>query len=167
MITYRVFLGLGSNLGDKQKNINRAYRQIKKRIGKIVSQSAFHVSEPEGFESRNQFVNTVCEVATTLTAREVLQETQEIEKQLGRTNKSHDREYSDRIIDIDILLFENQIIEEPNLNIPHPRFHLRDFVLIPFAEISPDTIHPVFDKSILQLKNELLIKNSLLQAKKG
>ena len=88
-------------------------------------------------------------------AREVLQETQEIEKKLGRTNKSHDKLYADRLIDIDILLFDNLIIEEAGLIVPHPRFHLRDFVLTPFAEISPNTIHPVFDKSILQLKNEL------------
>ena len=155
-----VFFSLGSNLGDKQKNIERAYRQIKKRIGKIVSQSAFYITQPEGFESENEFVNSVCEVATTLSAREVLQETQEIEKKLGRTNKSHDRLYADRLIDIDILLFDNLIIEESDLIVPHPRFHLRDFVLTPFAEISPNTIHPVFDKSILQLKNELYNKHA-------
>lgn len=155
MITHHIFLGLGSNLGDKQKNIECAYRQIKKRIGKIVSKSAFYITEPEGFESENQFVNSVCEVATTLTAREVLQETQEIEKKIGRTTKSENQQYADRIIDIDILLFDNQIIEEPGLLIPHPRLHFRNFVLTPFAEISPNTIHPVFDKSILQLMSEL------------
>ena len=155
MITHHIFLGLGSNLGDKQKNIERAYRQIKKRIGKIVSKSAFYITEPEGFESENQFVNSVCEVATTLTAREVLQETQEIEKKIGRTTKSENQQYADRIIDIDILLFDNQIIEEPGFLIPHPRLHFRNFVLTPFAEISPNTIHPVFDKSILQLMSEL------------
>ena len=155
MKTHRIFLGFGSNLGDKRNNIERAYRQIKKRIGNIVSKSAFYVSEPDGFESENQFINTVCEATTTLTAHEVLQETQNIEKKLGRTRKSRDGEYADRVIDIDILMFDNQIIEEPGLIIPHPRFHIRDFVLTPFVEISPNTIHPVFDKSILQLKNEL------------
>lgn len=150
-----IFLGLGSNLGDKQKNIERAYKLIKKRIGKIVSKSAFYVSEPEGFESENEFVNSVCEVVTAMSPREILQETQEIEKETGRQNKSQDGEYSDRVIDIDILMYDDIIIEEPNFIVPHPRFHVRGFVLIPFAEVSPNTIHPVFDKSILQLKNEL------------
>ncbi|MDO5665292.1 MAG: 2-amino-4-hydroxy-6-hydroxymethyldihydropteridine diphosphokinase [Bacteroidia bacterium] len=151
----RIFLGLGSNLGDKQKNIERAYKQIKKRIGKIVSKSAFYVSEPEGFDSENEFVNSACEVLTTISPAEVLQETQKIEQTIGRTNKSQNNEYADRIIDIDILMYDNLIIEESNLIIPHPRFHFRNFVLIPFVEISPNTVHPVLDKSILQLKNEL------------
>lgn len=153
--THIIFLGMGSNLGDKQKNIERAYRQINKRMGKIISKSAFYVSEPEGFESKNKFVNSVCEVVTAMNAGEVLQETREIEKELGRTKKSQDGGYVDRIIDIDILMFDDQVIESNGLIIPHPRFHLRDFVLIPFAEISPHTVHPVFDKTVLQLKNEL------------
>lgn len=150
-----IFFGLGSNLGDKQKNIERAYKLIKKRIGKIVSKSAYYVSEPEGFESENEFVNSVCEVVTAMSPSEILQETQEIEKEIGRQNKSQNGEYSDRVIDIDILMYDDIIIEEPDFFIPHPRFHVRSFVLIPFVEVSPNTIHPVFDKSILQLKNEL------------
>ena len=155
MKKHRIFLGLGSNLGDKQKNIERAYKLIKKRIGKIVSKSAFYISEPVGFESDNEFVNSVCEVVTLMSVYEILQETQEIEKEIGRVNKSQRGEYLDRIIDIDILMYDDIIIEEPSLIVPHPQFHIRSFVLIPFAEISPNTIHPVFDKSILQLKNEL------------
>lgn len=153
--THTVFFSLGSNLGDKQKNIEQAYKEIKKRIGNIVSKSAFYITQPEGFESENEFINSVCEVTTTMTPREVLQETQNIEKRVGRTTKSQQGVYSDRLIDIDILMFDNQIIEEPDLIVPHPRFHIRNFVLEPFAEISPNTIHPLFDKSILQLKNEL------------
>ncbi len=155
MKKHRIFLGLGSNLGDKQKNIERAYKLIKKRIGKIVSKSAFYISEPVGFESDNEFLNSVCEVVTLMSVYEILQETQEIEKEIGRVNKSQRGEYLDRIIDIDILMYDDIIIEEPSLIVPHPQFHIRSFVLIPFAEISPNTIHPVFDKSILQLKNEL------------
>ncbi len=154
-IVHVVFLGLGSNLGDRKKNIERAYRDIDKRIGRIISRSAFYVSEPEGFESENRFINSVCELITTLEAGEVLRETRAIEKELGRTKKSPDGGYADRTIDIDILMVDNRIIEEPGLIIPHPRFHLRGFVLTPFAEISPNTIHPVFAKTILQLKNEL------------
>ena len=150
-----VFLGLGSNLGDKEKNIERAYREIDKRIGRIISKSAFYMSDPEGFESENRFVNSVCELVTILEAREVLRVTQAIEKELGRTKKSPDGGYADRTIDIDILMVDNRIVEEPGLIIPHPRFHLRDFVLTPFAEISPDTVHPVFAKTILELKKGL------------
>lgn len=150
-----VFLGLGSNLGDRKKNIERACREIDKRVGRIISKSIFYVSDPEGFESENRFVNSVCELVTTLEASEVLRETQAIEKELGRTTKSSNGRYADRIIDIDILMVDNRIIEEPELIIPHPRFYLRNFVLTPFAEISPDTVHPVFAKTIQELKKGL------------
>ena len=152
---HQVFLAFGSNLGDKQKNIERAYTEIEKRMGNIVSKSAFCITKPQGFQSDNNFINSVCKVITSMDFHTVLQETQAIEKNLGRTRKSQNQEYADRVIDIDILLFDNLIMEEPDLIIPHPRFHLRNFVLTPFAEISPNTVHPVFDKSILQLKNEL------------
>ncbi len=153
---YCIFLSLGSNLGNKQKNIERAYKEIEKRIGTIVSKSAFYCTQPVGFESENEFVNSVCEVNTSLNAHTVLKETQEIEKEIGRVTKSKNQHYEDRIIDIDLLLFADTIIEEINLIIPHPRLHLRDFVLTPLAEIAPDVIHPVFNKSILELKRELM-----------
>lgn len=152
--THTVFFSLGSNLGDKQKNIEEAYKKIEKRIGNIVSKSAFYVTQPVGFTSENEFVNSVCEAITHLSAREVLLESQRIEKELGRENKSQNCTYEDRVIDIDILLFGGLIMEEPDLIIPHPRFHSRDFVLTPFAEIAPHTVHPILDKSILQLKKE-------------
>lgn len=157
--THTVFLALGSNLGDRQKNMEAAYQKIEERIGNIVSKSALYYTEPVGFESENKFVNAVCEVETNLNVHAVLKETQQIEKEIGRNSKSENQQYEDRILDIDILLFGNLIVEEPDLIVPHPRFHLRDFVLTPFAEIAPHTVHPVFDKSILQLKKELNISN--------
>lgn len=154
-MNHRVFLAFGSNLGDKRKNIEHAYNEIKKRIGNIVSQSAFYETKPIDFKSVNLFINSVCEVTTSLSVADVLKETQSIEKKIGRSEKSVNGEYADRVIDIDILMFDNLVIEETDLIVPHPRFHLRDFVLTPFSEISPNTVHPVFHKSILQLKNEL------------
>lgn len=154
-ISHTVFLSLGSNLGDRIGAIGRAYEEIEKRIGKIISRSAFYLSEPEGFESENSFVNSVCKVVTDLLPYKLLEETRQIEKELGRCGKSIDGRYADRIIDIDMLMYDSRIIEDQLLTVPHPRFHLRGFVLVPFAEISPDTVHPVQGKTILVLRNEL------------
>lgn len=152
---HRIFFSLGSNLGDKQRNMERAYTEMEKRIGSIVSRSAFYVTEPEGFESGNEFLNSVCEVSSSKDVYAVMEQIREIEEKMGRTKKNPSAGYEDRIIDIDILLFDDRIIEEAGMIVPHPRFHLRDFVLTPFSEISPHTVHPVLNKSVLQLKNEL------------
>jgi len=154
-MAYRIFLGLGSNLGDKEKNIEEAYRRIEERIGKIVSKSAFYVTRPEGFLSENWFVNTVCEVVSDMPVDEVFAITQTIEKQLGRTKKSENGNYADRVIDIDMLMVDDCIIDTPELTVPHPRMHLRRFVLVPFAEIAPDVVHPVLKQSIHDLLEKL------------
>ena len=151
----RLFLGFGSNLGSKKENILNAYSEIEKRIGKIISRSAFYITNPEGFESENYFLNSACEVECKIDIYSALAETQFIEKQIGRTSKSKNGIYSDRIIDIDILLADDLIIDTPELTIPHPLLHKRRFVLEPLAEIAPDYIHPIFHKTILQLLSEL------------
>ncbi len=151
----RLFLGFGSNLGCKKENILNAYAEIEKRIGKIISRSAFYITNPEGFESENYFLNSACEVECKIDIYSAFAETQFIEKQIGRTSKSKNGIYSDRIIDIDILLADDLIIDTPELTIPHPLLHKRRFVLEPLAEIAPDYIHPIFHKTILQLLSEL------------
>lgn len=151
---YSLFLAFGSNLGEREENIKRAYINIEKQVGRISSQSAFFYSSPKGFKSKNNFVNTVCEVCTELDIYEVFSATQSIEYQMGRTSKSGKHGYSDRIIDIDLLLVGKLIIKSDNLKIPHPRFHERDFVLTPLNEIAPNIIHPLFDKTIRDLKYE-------------
>ncbi len=133
--THTVYLGLGSNLGDKQKNILKAIDKINLLIGDVVRQSAFYVSEPWGFVSHNHFVNACVCCMTTMTPREVLRVTQQIERDLGRTRKSHDGRYHDRIIDIDILLYDQLTVDEPDLVIPHPLMEQRDFVMIPLRSI--------------------------------
>jgi 2-amino-4-hydroxy-6-hydroxymethyldihydropteridine diphosphokinase len=132
---HKIYLGLGSNLGDRQGNISRAYAEIEKLIGAIVRQSALYESEPWGFESDNLFTNSVICCETTLSPREVLKTTQFIERQLGRTQKSVDGHYHDRTIDIDILLYDDLTVNEPDLKIPHPLMRQRDFVMKPLSEI--------------------------------
>lgn len=151
---YSLFLALGSNLGERERNIEKAYKSIEKQIGRISSKSAFFYSAPEGFESKNNFVNTVCEVITILDIYEAFSITQSIEYQLGRVCKSDEHGYGDRVIDIDLILADKLIVNNVNLKIPHPRFHQRNFVLSPLFEIAPDIIHPLFGKTIRELKYE-------------
>ena len=123
---HRVYLGLGSNLGDREEHIRKAIALIGESIGLVIRQSSLIESEPWGFESANRFLNSVILVETTLTPRQLLKATQKIERQLGRKKKSTDSSlltpvsYSDRSIDIDILLYDDLTVDEPDLKIPHP-----------------------------------------------
>ena len=135
MINHKVYLGLGSNLGDCRKNLERAIRLIDDRVGQVIRQSSFIETEPWGLESPNKFMNAVILVETTLTPRQLLITTQKIERDMGRRKKSVAGGYADRPIDIDILLYDDLNVDEPDLKIPHPLMHERDFVMIPFNEI--------------------------------
>ena len=134
-IEHYVYLGLGSNLGDKRENLACAIRLIGERVGKVLRVSSFIETEPWGFESDNTFVNAVILCETTLTPRQVLQATQKVEREMGRKKKSTDGGYADRCIDIDILLYDDLRVDEPDLQIPHPLMLKRDFVMIPLREI--------------------------------
>jgi len=141
------FLALGSNLGDRSQNLLEARTLIEKNIGKIVAVSSEYETHPVGFRSKNLFINQALSVETTLSPEKILEITQEIEKKLGRTKKTLEK-YEDRIIDIDILMVDDIIINSPRLVLPHPRMHLRKFVLEPLCEIAPKTVHPVLRKTI-------------------
>lgn len=133
---HRVFLGLGSNLGDRQANIQRAIELISERVGEVIRRSSLIESEPWGFESENNFLNGVILCETTLTPRQVLRKTQKIERDMGRKKKTVNCQlYSDRPIDIDILLYDDLTVDEPDLKIPHPLMQERDFVMIPLQEL--------------------------------
>ena len=129
------YLSLGTNLGDKRKNIVEAIKNIGELVGDVVRQSALYETEPWGFGSDNRFVNAAVCVDTQLSPRRLLEVTQRIEREMGRTLKSDGGEYHDRIIDIDILLYGDLHIDEPDLKIPHPLMHERDFVMTPLNEI--------------------------------
>ena len=136
---HKVYLGLGSNLGDRNANIEQAIALIHERVGEVVRRSSFIETEPWGFESENKFLNAVILCETELTPRQLLKATQKIERELGRKKKSASSHishlYKDRPIDIDILLFDDLTIDEPDLKIPHPLMEQRDFVMIPLREI--------------------------------
>ena len=146
-----VYLGLGTNLGDKKVQLRTAVNEIEKRIGRIMILSAFYTTIPWGFTSEHTFLNAACAVETSLNPYELLSVTQDIEKNLGRNHKSVDHHYADRLIDIDILFFDQIIIHEADLQIPHPLLTKRDFVLKPLVEIAPDLVHPINHLTIRKL----------------
>lgn len=151
-----VYLGLGTNLGDKEQNLRDAVQKIEEQVGKVVSLSAFYVTSPWGFTSENSFLNAAACVKTELSPLEVLQETQMIERELGRTKKSVNGMYSDRLIDIDLLLYDDVILSVTSpsgseLILPHPLMTERDFVMKPLAEIAPGLMHPVLGKTVKEL----------------
>ena len=132
---HQVYLGLGSNIGDRRQCIADAIRLISERVGAVLRQSTLIEIEPWGFQSKHKFLNGVILCETDKSPREVLALTQQIERDLGRKKKSHSSRYHDRPIDIDILLYDDLTIDEPDLRIPHPLMHERDFVMIPLNEI--------------------------------
>lgn len=146
-----IYLGLGTNLGDKADNLQRAAEEINRTIGKVTSLSSFYETAPWGFRSDNTFLNAALCLESTLTPEEVLARTQQIERDLGRTHKSANGLYSDRPIDIDILLYDDLRLSTPTLTLPHPGLTDRLFVLLPMTEITPDLIHPVSGLSIREL----------------
>jgi len=146
----KVYLGLGTNLGDKENNLRNALTEIERRVGNVVSLSAFYETTPWGFVSDNSFLNAVACIETPLCPQKVLQETKIIEKELGRTEKTVE-EYTDRLIDIDILLYDDLILCEEGLVIPHPLMTSRAFVMEPLSEIAPELIHPLLLKKIKEL----------------
>lgn len=155
-----VYFSLGTNLGDKEQNLRTAVRKISEQIGKVVSLSAFHVTAPWGFSSEHTFLNAALCAETTLSPLEVLEATQAIERGMGRMHKSVNVVYSDRVIDIDLLLcFADDgtpvRMDVPRLKLPHPLMRERDFVMRPLAEIAPEVVHPVFRKTVRELLDAL------------
>ena len=141
-----VYLGLGTNLGNKTANLNAAVSHISDEIAEVKARSSYHLTKALGFESDNLFLNAVLLVESNLLPLQILQITKQIEIKLGRTIKSSGF-YSDRIIDIDILLYDNMIVDLPELKIPHPLITEREFVLLPLLEITHNLKHQVTEKN--------------------
>ena len=133
----KVYLGIGTNLGDRKANLMRAVEHINEQAGHVLACSSFIETEPWGFSSDNSFLNAVVAIDTQYTPHELLHITQEIEREMGRTHKSVGGNYSDRIIDIDILLYEDVVVDDGELTIPHPLMWQRSFVYEPLWEIAP------------------------------
>lgn len=147
-----VFLGIGSNLGNREINMQQAVEHINRRVGEVYLKSAIYETEPWGFQSDDAFLNMVIAVETQMSPRALLSEILHIESLLGRfRNKEH---YSSRNIDIDILLYDDVVLSEPDLTIPHPLLHERKFVLIPLCEIASELVHPVLKKTFRELLDE-------------
>lgn len=153
-----IYLGIGSNIGDKKRNINICYKNIEKEIGHIFVRSSFYETEAWGFKSENKFINSCIGVQSILNPTAVLVLAKRIESSMGRI-KLQNKGYEDRVIDIDILFYNSAIFYSKNLIIPHPLIEKRDFVLKPLNDIIPNFIHPILKKSISELYKKLSEKD--------
>jgi 2-amino-4-hydroxy-6-hydroxymethyldihydropteridine diphosphokinase len=133
-----LYLSLGTNLGDRRSNLETALTHIAREVGTVMAVSDVIETEPWGFESSNSFLNMAVKVETTLQPLEALHATQKIERQMGRSEKSVNREYKDRLIDIDLLLYDDIVMNTTELTIPHPLMYQREFVMKPLLQIAPE-----------------------------
>lgn len=147
-----VYIGIGSNLGDREENCLKALELLAGKNVLIKRRSAFYETEPWGVKDQPRFINMAVEAETDLPPRELLILLKDVERRLGRVEGAR---WGPRVIDLDILLYNGLVLKEPGLEIPHPLMHERDFVLAPLSEIAPDVIHPVLGKSIEELKRDL------------
>jgi 2-amino-4-hydroxy-6-hydroxymethyldihydropteridine diphosphokinase len=144
----RVVLLLGTNIGDKLDNLERARLELTSEIGEIVTESAIYQTEPWGLKEQEAFLNQVIVVETLLRPMRIIENIWTIEKRMGRNKIEH---WGPRIIDIDILFYGELIYEADDLKIPHPMLHERKFTLVPLVEIMPKFNHPLLGKSMRQL----------------
>ncbi len=155
-----IYLSIGGNLGDRLKNISLCQKAIEAQIGHIVTFSPVYETDPWGFEHERSFYNQVLLVQSNLLPEQVMQKCLKIEQSLGR-KRHNTMEYAGRIMDIDIVFYDDQIIEGSDLIVPHPRFKDRLFVLVPLTDIAPDFIDPQSGKSIETLKENCQDKSGL------
>lgn len=148
-------LSLGTNIGNKRGNMVTAAALLAERAGDVLALSSLYETEPWGFHSEHTFLNAALILETDRPPLELLEITRAIEIEMGRTAKSVDGQYEDRLIDIDLLLYDDRIMQTERLTLPHPLMHQRRFVLDPLVEIAPDALHPVLHKTIRQLIEEL------------
>jgi 2-amino-4-hydroxy-6-hydroxymethyldihydropteridine diphosphokinase len=154
-VKYTAYISIGSNIGDKMTNCRFGVRALNPAGGvNVTGISRFYSTEPVDFTHQDWFVNAVVRIETGLEPRALLQLLDSIEKKAGR-RRQHAKKFGPRILDLDILLYDDTIIDSPELTIPHPRMHQRRFVLQPICDIDPDIIHPVYRQSMIQLLGSL------------
>lgn len=141
------FILLGSNMGNREELLNEAIEQIELRCGKLVLKSSLYESEPWGFDADIYFLNQAIAIESVLSPHDLLNELLTIEAELGRKRKENHIGYESRPIDLDIIYYEDIINRDEDLILPHPRLHLRRFVLMPICEIAPDFIHPILHET--------------------
>ena len=152
MIETIAYLGLGTNLGDREVNLDKALEVLADNPGlRLLRRSMVYETEPWGVTDQPAFLNAVAEVATTLDPEELLDACKEVEQGMGRQPGTR---WGPRLIDVDILLYGNNVVQLPHLEIPHPRLHIRAFALIPLAELAPHTVHPGLGKTIGELATD-------------
>ncbi|MEC7863590.1 MAG: 2-amino-4-hydroxy-6-hydroxymethyldihydropteridine diphosphokinase [Bacteroidota bacterium] len=146
-----VYLQLGSNLGEREQLLSDAVQEISEHIGKVNIRSQIYESRPWRVDGQDSYLNQILKVKTLLSAKDILVSVLKIENNLGRVRIE---KWGERLIDIDIIFFNNEIIETPDLCIPHKHMHERNFVLTPLNEIVPDLIHPKYNKTVSELLKE-------------
>ncbi|MCO6500637.1 MAG: 2-amino-4-hydroxy-6-hydroxymethyldihydropteridine diphosphokinase [Vicingus serpentipes] len=149
----QVVLGLGGNIGDTKKILSQAIHLINEEIGAVKLKSSLYQTKAWGVENQPDFINAVIAIETTLLPHEVLETCLSIEKKIGR-DRLGKKKWTERMIDIDVLFYENEIIDTFSLKLPHSHIHERNFVLYPLAEILPNFKHPVLGKTALEMKNQ-------------
>lgn len=150
----KAYLSLGTNIGNKRRNLITAGALLAERVGDVLALSDLYETEPWGFASENTFLNAALILETSYSPVELLGATQQIEREMGRMEKSNGV-YHDRIIDIDLLMYDDRVVQTPELTLPHPLMQERKFVMEPLAEIASAVVHPVLGETIGTIYNKL------------